>query len=154
LMLSREAFIQLKYRRGKEYLTSATFIYMRGTVIPNKVGGWVYSGGPGIEGGWGPLGPSGRYYLKVKSLGEFLGTYQIRMTSDVTCPPGDIANADWVGVRDCKVDFYDLAVLISHWLDSCSEPYWCDDSDFDESQLVNLVDFAVLADNWLEGATP
>jgi len=67
------------------------------------------------------------------------------MTSDLTCPQADIASSEGAGVRDCKVDFYDLAVLISHWMDSCSEPYWCDDGDFDKSRSVDFIDFAVLA---------
>ena len=99
---------------------------------------------------------SGRYYVKVANsyCQPNGGTYRICMTSNITCPEADIGASDWAGVEDCIVDYYDLAVLISHWLDSCSEPYWCDDSDFDESESVNLADFAVLADNWLEGTTP
>ena len=94
---------------------------------------------------------SGRYYVEVAN-GYYQpagGTYQIQMTSDITCPQADIACAKWVGVRDCRVDFYDLAVLVSHWLDSCSEPYWCDKADFNESGLANLLDFATLADEWM-----
>ena len=99
---------------------------------------------------------SGRYYVKVAEdyyLAEG-GTYQVRMTSDITCPQADIASADWVGVKDCRVDFYDLAVLISHWLESCSEPYWCDCSDFDESNLVDFGDFAIMASEWFEYGMP
>ena len=94
---------------------------------------------------------SGRYYVKVAN-GYYQpdgGTYQIRMTSDLTCPQADIACAEWVGVKDCKVDFYDLSVLVSHWLDSCSDPYWCDDTDFNESGSVDFSDFATLANEWL-----
>jgi hypothetical protein len=99
---------------------------------------------------------SGRYYVEVTDnywLPEG-GTYQIRMTSDLTCPQADIASAQWVGVKDCRVDLYDLYVVFSHWLDDCAEPYWCDDSDFDESGSIDFVDFAALADEWLHDAMP
>lgn len=99
---------------------------------------------------------SGRYYVKVKDTywQPEGGTYEIRMTSDLTCPDADIACADWVGVKDCKVDFYDLTVLVSHWLDGCSEPYWCDESDFDESCSIDFADFALLANEWLQDGIP
>ena len=99
---------------------------------------------------------SGRYYIRVAD--DYWqpqgGTYRICMTSNVTCPRSDIGAPDWAGVEDCRVDFYDLAVLISHWLDSCSAPYWCNESDFDESHSVNFVDFALLANEWLRDGTP
>lgn len=99
---------------------------------------------------------SGRYYVNVAD-GYYLpdgGTYQVRMTSDLTCPEADIASADWVGVKDCRVDFYDLKVLVSNWLNSCSEPYWCGGSDFDESGSVDFVDFAAIANDWLVDNMP
>lgn len=99
---------------------------------------------------------SGRYYVEVTDtywLPEG-GTYLIRMTSDITCPQADIACAQWVGVKDCRVDLYDLAVVFSHWLEDCAEPYWCDDADFDESGFIDFVDFAALADEWLHDGIP
>ena len=114
-----------------------------------------YDSGDGLAiSGWlCPL--SGRYYTKLQTLCETSQqTYQIRMTTDTICPQTDIACAEWVGVKDCKVDKYDLAVLVSNWLGDCSEPYWCDDSDFDESGFIDFADFAVLAGNWLESTTP
>ncbi|MGA2915436.1 MAG: hypothetical protein ABSE89_05370 [Sedimentisphaerales bacterium] len=95
---------------------------------------------------------SGRYYIKV-SNGDYRpagGTYQIQMTSNITCPQADIANAQWVGVKDCKVDFYDLAAFVSRWLNSCSEPFWCGQADFNRTGSVNFIDFATLADEWLQ----
>lgn len=99
---------------------------------------------------------SGRYYVKVQDTNwePEGGTYQIRMTSDLTCPDADIASADWVGVKDCKVDFYDLTVLVSQWLDRCSEPYWCDESDFNQSRSIDFVDFALMANEWLHDGIP
>jgi hypothetical protein len=101
-----------------------------------------------------PVG--GRYYIKVAN-GYYQpdgGTYQIRMTTDATCPDTDIASAEGIGVRDCKVDFHDLSALVSHWLDSCSSPYWCDDCDFNESGLVDFTDFANLANEWMVDNMP
>jgi len=95
---------------------------------------------------------SGRYYVKVSDgyYPQQGGTYSICMTNDITCPQTDIAGANGVGVKDCRVDIYDLAALSSRWLDNCSEPYWCDNADFDHSGSVNFVDFAALANEWLE----
>jgi len=114
-----------------------------------------YDSGDGLAiSGWlCPL--SGRYYTKLQTLCETSQqTYQIRMTTDTICPQTDIACAEWVGVKDCKVDKYDLAVLVSNWLGDCSEPYWCDDSDFDESGFIDFADFAVVANEWLHDGIP
>ena len=94
---------------------------------------------------------SGKYYIEVAN-GYYQpagGTYLIQMTSNITCPQADIACAQWVGVKDCKVDFYDLAAFVSRWLNSCSEPFWCEQTDFNQSGSVNFSDFATLADEWM-----
>ncbi len=95
---------------------------------------------------------SGRYYIEVSNGYDEPagGTYQIQMTSDITCPQADIANAQWVGVKDCIVNFYDLAAFASQWLDSCSEPFWCEQADFNTSGSVNFSDLATLTDEWLQ----
>jgi hypothetical protein len=97
---------------------------------------------------------SGRYYVEVAIDYDYYlaagGTYQIQMTSDITCPQADIANAQWVGVKDCKVNFYDLAAFVSRWLNSCSEPFWCEQADFNHTGSVNFSDFATLANEWLQ----
>jgi hypothetical protein len=94
---------------------------------------------------------SGRYYVSVTNgYGSPAGgTYQIRMTTNFKCPEADIASPQGIGVKDCKVDFSDLAALISRWLDICSAPYWCDDIDFNKSGSVNFTDLAILAKEWL-----
>ena len=52
---------------------------------------------------------------------------------------------------DGDVDFNDLAVIASHWLDSdCCDPGWCGGADIDQSSGVELVDYARFADNWLD----
>ena len=98
---------------------------------------------------------SGRYYVEVaEDYDDYYqpagGTYQIQMTSDITCPQADIANAQWVGVKDCKVNFYDLAAFVSRWLNICSEPFWCEQADFNHTGSVNFSDFATLADEWMQ----
>jgi hypothetical protein len=45
-----------------------------------------------------------------------------------------------------------LVAFVSHWLQTgCSDPNWCGGADFDKSSNVDLTDFAVLAQHWLEG---
>jgi hypothetical protein len=98
---------------------------------------------------------SGRYYIQV-SYGyedDEQGTYQVKMSTDVNCPAADIADPQWPGVKDCKVDVYDLSAMMSRWLDGCSYPFWCDGADLDQSDSVDFKDFAVLAESWLEEGT-
>jgi len=95
---------------------------------------------------------TGRYYIKVAndSSQSGGGTYQIQMTTDITCPQADIAGAEGIGIPDCRVDFYDLAALVSYWIQSCSGPGWCDNADIDRSGIVNFRDFTILAGQWME----
>ena len=52
--------------------------------------------------------------------------------------------------KNNTVDWDDLAVLTSHWLDSdCNiANLWCAGADFDASISVDLLDYAVLANDW------
>lgn len=56
---------------------------------------------------------------------------------------------------DGKVDFLDLAELVSHWLETSISPNWnpqCDIAPLSNPDgKVDFLDFAVLAEYWLEG---
>ena len=45
-------------------------------------------------------------------------------------------------------DFQDLGVLVSHWLDECGSPGWCEYADLDMSGTVDATDFAHFARSW------
>jgi parallel beta-helix repeat protein len=51
--------------------------------------------------------------------------------------------------HDWTVSLADLAKFTDQWLNSCSEPNWCQGTDLDQSNLVNFMDFATFAQNWL-----
>ncbi len=55
---------------------------------------------------------------------------------------------------DYKVDFLDLAELVSHWLQTSDSPDWNPQCDLAPASgpdgIVNFRDFAVLAEHWLE----
>lgn len=58
-----------------------------------------------------------------------------------TCLDGDING-------DCKVDVGDLSRLTSHWLRTCKPGSISEDINTDG--LVNLVDYALLAESWMQ----
>jgi hypothetical protein len=95
---------------------------------------------------------SGRYYIRVTGP-QWMpsgGSYQLRVTSDRTLPVGDISGAQWSGVKDGEVNLNDLSLLATHWLDNCAMPYWCDESDFNQSGTVDLADLPTLLDEWIQ----
>ena len=47
---------------------------------------------------------------------------------------------------DCDVDFDDLALLMSYWLQTCGD---CQGTDLLADGIINLEDFALFAQNWL-----
>ncbi|MHC5059954.1 MAG: S8 family serine peptidase [Planctomycetota bacterium] len=49
---------------------------------------------------------------------------------------------------DEDVDMADLATFVNYWLNSCSEPDWCNSCDIDKSNLVDFIDFAKFANHW------
>ena len=52
--------------------------------------------------------------------------------------------------RDYCVDKNDLAIFTRNWLcEDCNIPYWCEKTDLDFSSMVEMVDFAFFADNWM-----
>ena len=58
---------------------------------------------------------------------------------------GDINN-------DCKVNFKDLSLLGSYWLEDCNDPDWCQGADTDQSGVVDMNDLSEITDYWLDGA--
>ena len=65
--------------------------------------------------------------------------------ADVNALLGDIDDSN-------SVDFNDLAVIASNWLETCAGPTWCDGADIDHSSSVNFADYVVFADHWLQNA--
>jgi predicted aspartyl protease len=59
---------------------------------------------------------------------------------------------------DGRVDYLDLAELVSHWLETSISPDWNPECDLappsSPDGAVNFLDFAVLAEHWLEGVEP
>jgi len=51
---------------------------------------------------------------------------------------------------DGLVEWDDLRILVSYWLDRCHINKWCAGSDINQSRNVNFVDFAIFASEWLE----
>ncbi len=50
--------------------------------------------------------------------------------------------------KDNRIDSQDLCVLTGNWLVDCSS-HDCDGTDFDDSNKVDLADFALFANHWL-----
>ncbi len=94
---------------------------------------------------------NGRYYVRISEPDRSgqSGEFYVRMTTDLICPPADISGSQWAGVRDCRVDLHDFALLASYWMQACFEPYWCQDSDYTQSGTVNMTDLSKLLDDWL-----
>ena len=49
-----------------------------------------------------------------------------------------------------EVNFVDFAMLSSNWADACTEPTWCDGSDFDINGTVDIEDLSKFAASWLD----
>jgi len=109
---------------------------------PNNGGQWVTdantspcvdAGNPGCPVGAEPS-PNGNRI----NIGPYAGTEEASKSGDSFRSIADLDNDFAVGTGD-------LAILVDYWLEegSCLPP------DFDRSRLVDLQDFAALAENWL-----
>jgi len=57
--------------------------------------------------------------------------------------------------RDCLVDLRDLAIFVSHWLDTDCTPFdRCQGTDLIPSPVVDISDFTAFAEHWLQSASP
>jgi hypothetical protein len=53
--------------------------------------------------------------------------------------------------NDTKVDFYDYAILASHWRETdCNEPSWCQGTDLDIDGNVDFDDLMLFCEYWIE----
>ncbi len=48
-------------------------------------------------------------------------------------------------VEDGNIDLKDIEFIANRWLHSCAEPGWCDGTDADHSEIVDLYDFTSCA---------
>ena len=68
----------------------------------------------------------------------------MRLSSKSTSPAGDHD-------KDCDVDYYDLEIFASSWLAVTGGDRWNEDCDMAQpgNGLINALDYAMLAQNWL-----
>lgn len=88
----------------------------------------------------------------VKIIGRNGNTPEVDAVADVSCcgdwkhpyPDGDVTH-------DCRVDYEDLAVLVSFWLDQIIAPENpAAIADIHSDNIINFKDWAVMSDSWLE----
>jgi subtilisin family serine protease len=82
------------------------------------------------------------YYYRVKARNQYLveSGWSNVVSSRQCSIPGDFE-------PDCDVDFNDLMIMASQWLQSPGTP----SADINQDGTVNFSDFAVLANHWLQG---
>ena len=82
------------------------------------------------------------YYYRVKARNQYLveSAWSNVVSSRQCNIPGDFQ-------PDCNVDFNDLMIMASQWLQSPGTP----SADINQDGIVNFIDFAELANHWLEG---
>ena len=81
-------------------------------------------------------------YVEVRTQGPACG--------DVN-HPFPVGDLDY----DCDVNTPDLRILAAHWLDNpCLAPDACGGADIIDNNIVDLADYARLADHWLEYTAP
>lgn len=52
---------------------------------------------------------------------------------------------------DANVNFIDFAILASHWQEmDCNDPDWCEGTDLDANDSVDIYDLILFCDYWLE----
>jgi parallel beta-helix repeat protein len=95
----------------------------------------IDAGNPGC-----PLGdePNDANNVRI-NMGAYGGTAEASKTPADWRNIADLTN-DWV------VDFNDLGVFVSYWLDTGE----CIPSDLNRNQAVNFVDYAIFAQQWLD----
>jgi hypothetical protein len=114
---------------------------------------WSHAGGNFCDGGWIECS------YDISSIADDQATVYIRWamgTTDysVTYPGWNIDNISLHGdaityFESGIVNFEDYAVVAGSWLDTCSEPNWCEGADIDHSGAVDYKDIEHIANNWL-----
>ncbi len=83
--------------------------------------------------------------VQDNAYASYLAVDALKIVPKPGCPyvlEGDIDG-------NCKVDFFDLDLLASEWLNNCDSSTWCNNCDINQSSMVDFADFAIMAKNWL-----
>lgn len=108
------------------------------------------AGGTGFD--IGVLGLEWIQYVRIEDNPDSSATTEIDAIADVSCC-GDYKHPYPVGDlnKDCRVDYEDFDLLILYWKAEISGP---DDpaviADINGDNIVNIDDWFLMADNWLE----
>lgn len=96
--------------------------------FPDGKGGQIFSAGSEV--GWGD------------SIGKWSPGYEMmrRITKNIV--------QHMVDAPRPPTDYQDLATAMSWWLGQCNSPDWCDYSDINMDGVMNIADFAHLAEEW------
>jgi len=90
----------------------------------------------------------GTYFIEL-IMPEYIydpsANYTISINTGDAFYQADIAGPQGIGVKDGRVDQYDLGALATYWLQTYYE------IDIDKTDRIDLRDFAILADEWLSG---
>jgi formylglycine-generating enzyme required for sulfatase activity len=92
------------------------------------------------------------YYYWVVASADSSGTGQSDYAGPAIGKRPAPPNPDLSG--DGFVNFIDFAILASHWLETCSEPNYCENADYYHDGQVDLSDLSYLCENWLTGSVP
>ena len=106
-------------------------------LVELALSGFGADGAAGVQIRWHYYNANWDYYWGVDDV-------QIIATPVVNVPFGDFN-------FDCEVDYYDLAIFADAWLSSTGQTNWNANCDISPSAdgIINELDFAVFAENWL-----
>jgi len=79
----------------------------------------------------------------------YWGIDDVEIVAVSSAPPSQLVG-DFEGA-DCDVDYLDLDTFVNAWLTSSGQENWNPACDLDDSDVIDMLDFAPFAQNWLSG---
>jgi hypothetical protein len=94
----------------------------------------------------------GRYFVQVSTWPSAMLAYLygLNVGAQVPAYEGDLGGPSGPGVRDGAVNFYDLMIFMTQWLQTCDNKTWCNGADLDGDGRVMFPDWARFAKSWLQ----
>jgi hypothetical protein len=94
----------------------------------------------------------GRYFVKVSTWpGALLAyLYGVNVSAQSPACEADLGGPVGPGVRDGAVNFYDLTIFMTQWLQTCDNKTWCNGADLDGDGRVMFPDWARFAKSWMQ----
>ncbi|RLF62217.1 MAG: hypothetical protein DRN33_05830, partial [Thermoplasmata archaeon] len=125
-------------------------LYYRYSSDNSTWGDWYSYGTLTDDYRWTFVPPHGGGYYQFYSVAEDYVGHKEDLPDAATIPDAfcEVVSSPWDINGDGSVDIFDIVIVTQHWMETPSDPNWCECADINGDEIVDMDDILMIADHW------